>query len=121
MDIELYEMPATLDKWSLSPIGLGPYDDPSLARGVLCIGTVLDHPNFEDGEEIQTSEVIEFDELECAMRTRNRTYSLGTVCPRYQRWRTRRADGEPVQPVKYNRANQTNQTNQTKPIAKRAG
>ena len=81
----------------------------------LVLSRSLDHPDFEDGEEIRTSEVIELDELEGAMRTRNRAYSLGTVCPRYQRWRPRRADGEPVQPLKYNRANQT------KPIAKRAG
>ncbi len=108
-------MATTLDKWSLSPIGLGPYDDPSLASGFLCTGVVLDHPNFEDGEEIQTSEVVEFDELQGSMRTRNRAYSLGTVCPRYQRWRTRIADGEPVQPVKYNKADRVD------PTAKRAG
>ena len=115
VSIWAYEMATTLDKWSFSPIDLGPYNDPFLASGFLCTGVVLDDPNFENSEEIQTSEVIEFDELQGSMRTKNRAYSLGTVCPRYQRWRTRIADGEPVQPVKYNKADRV------EPTAKRAG
>ena len=104
-----------MDKWRLAPIGLGPYQHPCLAKGLFCIGIVHGHPNFEDGEEIQTSEVFEFDEVAGTMRTRNRSYSIGTVCPKYLRWRTRRSDGEPLQPLQYSKINQS------EPSAKRAG
>ena len=89
-------MPPTLDQWSIAPVGLGPYQDPCLAKALACHGIVSGHPDFEDGTEILTSYVQEMDSREGVLRTASRVYKLGDMSPKYKRWRARRECEEHV-------------------------
>jgi hypothetical protein len=78
----------TLQKWSLGPVQVGPYEDPNSATGMACHGTVTNHPNHRDGTEIITSLVRELDTQTGTLITESRSYILGKMCQKYAKWRT---------------------------------
>jgi len=70
-----------LEDWALFYVG-GEYTPPELLKRKLT-GKVYGHPRFEDGVEITTSSLIEFDVSKCLAVTKNTTYTLGKASEEY--------------------------------------
>lgn len=86
-----------IDRWSSAPDGIGPYEDPSLAKGLLVCGIVTGHGKIRDGAEISTSRVQSLSMSKSLAVTQNTTYALGDMCPKFERWRKRRGYTDPIE------------------------
>ena len=87
-----------LNNWAVVFGGSNPYLAPELIRPHLT-GEVHGHPNFEDGETIMTSQIMEAEGT--LVTTSNTIYSLGNVCPDFARWCEREGiDLDPENPFK---------------------
>lgn len=68
-------MTVRIENWAVVEVG-DMYTPPELLKRRL-VGTVYGHPRLEDGSEITTSSLREFDLITRLGVTRNTTYSLG--------------------------------------------
>ena len=93
-------MSVELNLWCIAPEGeYDPYRDPSTYAGVVLCGVVTGHPKYPDGSTISTSRVQKISSSSGIAITQNNTYSLGTMDPKYQRWRDRHGQVKSVEYV----------------------
>ena len=72
-----------MENWDLKPASTNPYLAPEQA-GLVIHGAVYGHPNYEDGQVIYTSQVLDADGLH--VHCTSRCYLLGKVAPEYVAW-----------------------------------
>ena len=93
-------MPVKLNLWCIAPEGeYDPYRDPSTYKGVVLCGVVTGHPKHPDGSTISTSRVERISSSSGVAVTQNNTYALGSMDPKYERWRKRHGQVETVEYV----------------------
>ncbi len=74
-------MPVVMQNWSVCEApGGNPFIAPE-RRAKKLQGLVYGHPEFPDGSQIMTSDIVEHDYANKTVRTRNTVYTLGKIDP----------------------------------------
>lgn len=98
--MHLQSMAVELNLWCIAPENeYDPYRDPSTYTGVVLCGVVTGHPKHTDGATISTSRVERISSSSGVAVTQNNTYALGTMDPKYERWRKRHGKVKSVEYV----------------------
>ena len=72
-----------IENWELVYTQNNPYQAPECRQSVLC-GQVYGHPDFDDGESIMTSTIMDTNGV--YVKTHSHIYILGKVSDKYAEW-----------------------------------
>lgn len=74
-----------LENWSVITRTVNPFQAPELGFAALH-GNVYDNPNFDDGDEVDTSVIKSIDLDKKVAQTRNTLYELGEPDAKWLEW-----------------------------------